>query len=37
MAMNIVSGNDGANTLSGTNGDDLIYGFDPNAPRRSPP
>ena len=31
MAMNIVSGNDGANTLSGTNGDDLIYGYDPNA------
>ncbi len=35
MAMNIVSGNDGANTLSGTNGDDLIYGFDPNAPYAS--
>ena len=33
--MNIVSGNDGANTLSGTNGDDLIYGFDPNAPYAS--
>src|SRR5215211_6565695 len=32
MAMNIVSGNDGANTLSGTNGDDIIYGYDPNAP-----
>ena len=31
MAMNIVSGNDGANTLSGTDGDDLIYGYDPNA------
>ena len=31
MAMNIVSGNDGANTLSGTGGDDLIYGYDPNA------
>ena len=31
MAMNIVSGNDGSNALSGTGGDDLIYGFDPNA------
>ncbi|MEA2876325.1 MAG: hypothetical protein QOF14_1521 [Hyphomicrobiales bacterium] len=31
MAMNIVSGNDGSNTLTGTGGDDLIYGFDPNA------
>ena len=31
MAMNIVTGNDGANTLSGTNGSDLIYGYDPNA------
>src|ERR1044072_3117025 len=30
MAMNIVSGNDGANTLSGTNGDDLTYGSAPN-------
>ena len=35
MVMNIVSGNDGANTLSGTNGSDLIYGFDPNAPYAS--
>ena len=31
MAMNIVTGNDGANVLAGGNGDDLIYGFDPNA------
>src|ERR1041384_2212674 len=31
MTMNIVSGNDGANTLSGTGGDDLIYGYDPSA------
>ena len=35
MAMNIVTGNDGANTLSGTDGSDLIYGFDPNAPYAS--
>ena len=28
---NIVIGNDGANVLSGTNGDDIVYGFDPNA------
>ena len=32
MTMNIVTGNDGANVLAGGNGDDLIYGFDPNAP-----
>ena len=31
MAMNIISGNDASNILSGTAGDDLIYGFDPNA------
>ena len=31
MTTNIISGNDGADTLSGTNGDDLIYGYDPNA------
>ena len=35
MAMNIVTGTDGANTLSGTNGNDLIYGYDPNAPYAS--
>src|SRR3954451_17941736 len=35
MAMNIVTGNDGANALSGTAGSDLIYGFDPNAPYAS--
>ena len=32
--MNIVTGNDAGNTLSGA-GDDLIYGFDPNAPYAS--
>jgi glucose/arabinose dehydrogenase len=31
MAMNIISGNDASNTLLGGAGDDLIYGFDPNA------
>ncbi len=35
MAMNIVTGNDFANTLSGTAGSDLIYGFDPNLPYAS--
>ena len=29
--MNIISGNDASNTLIGSAGDDLIYGFDPNA------
>ena len=32
-AMNIIVGNDGSNTLQGTNGPDLIYGFDPNGPQ----
>ena len=32
MTMNIVTGNDAGNTLPGTAGNDLIYGFDPNAP-----
>ena len=31
MAMNIVTGNEGGNALSGSGGNDLIYGFDPNA------
>ncbi len=31
MVMNVVTGNDAGNTLSGSGGDDLIYGFDPNA------
>ena len=31
MTLNIISGNDTANTLTGGGGDDLIYGFDPNA------
>jgi glucose/arabinose dehydrogenase len=33
--MNIVTGNDASNTLSGGGSDDLIYGFDPNAPYAS--
>src|SRR5512134_840176 len=35
MTMSIVTGNDAANALSGGVGDDLIYGFDPNAPYAS--
>jgi glucose/arabinose dehydrogenase len=31
MTLNIISGNDAGNTLGGSAGDDLIYGFDPNA------
>ena len=31
MTLNIISGNDSTNTLAGGAGDDLIYGFDPNA------
>jgi glucose/arabinose dehydrogenase len=31
MTLNIISGNDASNTLGGTAGDDLIYGFDQNA------
>jgi glucose/arabinose dehydrogenase len=31
MTMNIVTGNDASNSLAGTVGGDLIYGFDPNA------
>ena len=31
MTLNIINGNDSGNTLAGTAGDDLIYGFDPNA------
>ena len=31
MTLNIISGNDSANTLAGSAGDDLIYGFNPNA------
>src|SRR5689334_20282805 len=29
----LITGNDGANTLSGSAGDDLIYGFDPHGPQ----
>jgi Ca2+-binding RTX toxin-like protein len=31
--VNLIVGNDGSNTLNGTAGDDLIYGFDPNGPQ----
>jgi len=31
MTLNIISGNDSSNALNGSAGDDLIYGFDPNA------
>ena len=30
---NLVVGNDGSNSLQGTDGADLIYGFDPNGPQ----
>ena len=30
---NLVVGNDGGNSLQGTGGADLIYGFDPNGPQ----
>jgi len=33
--MNIVTGNDGINALAGSGGNDVIYGFDPNAPYAS--
>jgi glucose/arabinose dehydrogenase len=29
----LITGNDGSNSLQGTSGDDLIYGFDPNGPQ----
>lgn len=31
--VNLILGNDGSNTLQGTAGADLIYGFDPNGPQ----
>jgi len=31
MTLHIISGNDSSNALNGGAGDDLIYGFDPNA------
>src|SRR4029078_11253060 len=31
MATNLIIGNDGANSLNGTSGDDIVYGYDPNA------
>jgi glucose/arabinose dehydrogenase len=33
MAVNIIVGDDGSNTLQGTVGQDLIYGFNPNGPQ----
>lgn len=33
MPTNIITGNDGSNTLLGTSAGDLIYGFDPNGPQ----
>ena len=31
----LIVGNDNANTLSGTGGDDVIYGFNPNGPQKT--
>jgi glucose/arabinose dehydrogenase len=33
MAVNLIVGDDGSNTLLGTAGQDLIYGFNPNGPQ----
>jgi len=33
---NIIVGNDGSNTLQGTAGADVIYGYDPNDRRAKP-
>ena len=33
MPVNLIVGNDGSNTLQGTAGADLIYGYDPNGPQ----
>src|SRR4051794_6870740 len=33
MPVNLIVGNDGTNSLQGTAGADLIYGFDPNGPQ----
>jgi len=33
MAVNLIVGDDGSNTLLGTAGPDLIYGFNPNGPQ----
>jgi glucose/arabinose dehydrogenase len=30
---NLIVGNDGSNTLQGTTGTDVIYGYDPNGPQ----
>ena len=36
MAPNLIVGGDGGQTLSGTGGADLIYGFDPNGAAANP-
>ena len=33
MPVNLIVGNDGSNSLQGTAGADLIYGYDPNGPQ----
>ena len=33
MPVNLIVGNDSSNSLQGTEGADLIYGFDPNGPQ----
>ena len=33
MAANLIIGNDGANSLTGTGGNDVIYGFNPDGPQ----
>ena len=33
---NLIVGNDGSNTLQGTAGMDVIYGYDPNGPQGQP-
>ena len=33
MPVNLIVGNDGTNSLQGTAGADLIYGYDPNGPQ----
>ena len=33
---NLIVGNDGSNTLQGTTGTDVIYGYDPNGPQGQP-
>ena len=35
MAANLIIGTDGANSLNGTAGDDVVYGYDPNGSQRT--